>query len=45
MILPSEASNYINKFREVGEYGEEDLRGAEDRIKSVVQGSKDYDQS
>jgi len=33
LISPSEALNYINKFREVGEYGEEDLREAEDRIK------------
>lgn len=45
LVSPSEALNYINKFREVGEYGEEDLREAEDRIKSVTQGSKSHDQS
>jgi len=44
-ISPSEALNYINKFREVGEYGEEDLREAEERMKSVTQGSKSHDQS
>jgi predicted nucleic acid-binding protein len=44
-ISPSQALNYINKFREIGEYGEEDLREAEERIKSVMQGSKSHDQS
>jgi len=44
-ISASKALNYINKFREVGEYGEEDLRGAEEKIKSVTQGSKSHVQS
>jgi len=33
LISPSEAIGYINKFRQAGEYGEEDLREAENRIK------------
>jgi len=36
LISPSEAIDYINKFRQVGEYGEEDLREAENKIKRHV---------
>jgi predicted nucleic acid-binding protein len=36
LISPSEAIDYINKFRQVGEYGEEDLREAENRIKRSI---------
>jgi len=37
LISSSEAIDYINKFRQVGEYGEEDLREAENRIKCSVE--------
>jgi len=37
LISPSEAIDYIDKFRQVGEYGEEDLREAENRIKRSVE--------
>ena len=36
LISPSEAVEYINKFRQVGEYGEKDLREAEKRIRHSV---------